>query len=339
MFCLFVLLGFLLSYLSQRILNADITQLNYSYFSYTILAIGLYGGVYGISIEEFKKNKKIVLSAVTLGVLLKSIIIGGLLFLVTGNYLSFIFGVVVAQIDPVSVSHLLKGGKSKRLSTKGETVLRAWSSFDDPMTVLIALYFVLPILLGYTINSAITFNFTEYLFQILLNICLAGVVYGVYSLVKNLKIHKVFDLVLLVLSFAVSIYFGYMLAIAIIALFLRPNIESVLNNAISFSFYSASILLGILLINGISIATGLFLALFCIISQVICSFLLARNFSFQDKVYLALGQQNGITSIILAIIIFQYFPNIIGVIAPAIIVINILHYFLNTQADRYFLKT
>ena len=117
-FCIFVLFGLLISFLSIHLFSTNLTQIDYSYFSYTLLAIWLYGWVYGINIWEFSENKKVIFSAVTIWVVLKSIIIGWLLFFVTGNILSFLLWVVVAQIDPVSVWHLLKWWKSKRLSQK-----------------------------------------------------------------------------------------------------------------------------------------------------------------------------------------------------------------------------
>ena len=53
----------------------------YEPFTYTLLAIGLYGSVYGIQLKELKNHNKIVIQAVTVGVLLKTLIIGGILFL------------------------------------------------------------------------------------------------------------------------------------------------------------------------------------------------------------------------------------------------------------------
>ena len=78
--------------------------------------------------------------------LLKTLIIGGILYLATRQPAAFLLALTVAQIDPLAVANLLTGDSS-HLSDRARTILSAWSSFDDPMTVLLsiyALYFFIP---------------------------------------------------------------------------------------------------------------------------------------------------------------------------------------------------
>jgi hypothetical protein len=53
-----------------------------------------------------------------------------------------------------------------------------------------------------------------------------------------------------------------------------------------------------------------------------------------DRARLALGQQNGLTAIILALLLEPNFPGTIAVVAPAIIVVNLLHALCNGLYDR-----
>ena len=338
LFLILLTLWYLVSLFSS-IYFIDISKLSYELFSYTLLWLWLYAWVYWIDISEFKKHKKLVLSAISFWVILKSIIIWWLLYFFTHNPLSFIFWVIVAQIDPISVGYLLKWGKDKRLSCSGETVLRAWSAFDDPMTVLLSLYVFLPFTLQYIQWGNLIFNFQEYFQQLWVNILFVWIIYCMYKIITQQKntSHKI-QIYLLFFTITIGIYFQLMLSIAVIALFLRPNIEYIIEYITSWAFYAASFLLWILLITNFNILWGIFIAIFCIFSQIISAFLLANKFSFQDRVYLGFGQQNGITSIILAVLIFQYFPSTVWYIAPAIIVINILHYILNRYADLYFFR-
>ena len=70
----------------------------YEPFTYTLLAIGLYGSVYGIHLGELGNYNKIVIRAVTIGVLLKTVIIGGILFLSTRQPAAFLLGLGALMI-------------------------------------------------------------------------------------------------------------------------------------------------------------------------------------------------------------------------------------------------
>jgi NhaP-type Na+/H+ or K+/H+ antiporter len=102
-----------------------------------LLAIGLYSSTYGITLQHARQHVRLILKAITVGVLLKAAIIGGIVALILRNPVGLIFGIVLAQIDPLATAALMKRG---RMSVRAQTILRAWSSFDDPMTVVMSLY-------------------------------------------------------------------------------------------------------------------------------------------------------------------------------------------------------
>jgi NhaP-type Na+/H+ or K+/H+ antiporter len=301
----------------------------YEPFTYALLAIGLYGSVYGIHLEELLNHKKIVLQAVTVGVLLKTIIVGFALYLVTRNPVAFLLGLTVAQIDPLSVANLLQGGTSK-LSSRAQTILGAWSSFDDPMTVLLsiyALYFFLPQTEAGTLLGSVV----PFFIGLARNLLFVLVAYLLY---KYLKQNETALTILLIACFVVAVAFQWMLGIAIIGLFLRPEIKR-LPLIISSAFYVAVLLLGFLLVNGVFWIQGLALAIGAILAQFLIGLLLTRNLPRHERLYLAFAQQNGITAMILALFFEKDLAGTVGIVAPAIIFINLGYYFFNSIVFKH----
>jgi len=301
----------------------------YDTFTYTLLAIGLYGSVYGIHLEELQNHRKIVLRAVTVGVLLKTIIIGVVLYLVSGSTTAFLLGLTVAQIDPLSVANLMQGGASK-LSQRAKTILSAWSSFDDPMTVLLsiyALYFFLP----HTSTGSLLGSITPFLLGLAQNLIFVLVAFLIY---KYLRQSQIALMILLTICFIIAVVFQWMLGIAIIGLFLRPDIKK-LPLIISTSFYIAVLLLGFLLVNGVYWLEGLTLGAGAILAQIIVGLLLARDLPRNERLYLAFAQQNGITAMILALFFEKDLTSTVGIVAPAIIIINFGYYVFNRLLFRH----
>lgn len=319
--------GLLLSFFFPTYNVTDIPK--YETILATLLAIGLYGAVHGIDIEEFTKHKGIIIRAVTFGVVLKSLIIGSILLLIFKTPLSFLLGIVVTQIDPLSVAHLVKQ-KSSAFSQSAKTILRAWSSFDDPMTVILALYIFLPIALG----SQITIS--NGILQIGLNIVFAGILFLVWKFCSK---QNSVQLVLLIITCIVAVWTNMLLAIALAGLFLRPKI-TYLPQIIHGAFVIAAIVLGSLLsFDSQSIIYGVVLGLVAYVAQIIATPLVAPKLPRHDKFFLAFAQYNGITAILLALVLSQYFPSIITVVGIAILTINIVYYVVNVSYERYLVRT
>ena len=116
----------------------------YAYLVSAILIIGLYGSVYSIDTKLLHQNWKTVLLSVTIGVGLKALLIR---IAITRSGIStpysYVLAIIVAQIDPLSVA-ALAGTVEQGLSNRAKNLLHAWSSFDDPMTVLLFYYIAFP---------------------------------------------------------------------------------------------------------------------------------------------------------------------------------------------------
>jgi len=310
----------------------DISDLSrqpfYEPFTYALLALGLYGSVYGIHLDELQNHRRIVLQAVTVGVLLKTVIIGLTLFLVTRDAVAFLLGLTVAQIDPLSVANLLQGGTS-RLSSRAHTILSAWSSFDDPMTVLLsiyALYFFLP----HDTTGGLLDSLLPFFIGLGQNLLF---VLAVYLLYRYLKQYSIVSILLLFVCIIFAVAYQWMLGIAIIGLFLRPEIKK-LSAIISTAFYIAVLLLGFLLVDGVYWLQGLALGIGAILAQLLVGLLLTHNLPRNERLYLAFAQQNGITAMILALFFEKDLPMTVGIVAPAIILINLGYYFFNSVVLR-----
>jgi len=304
------------------------TQPFYEPFTYTLLAIGLYGSVYGIQLKELKNHNRIVIRAVTIGVLLKTLIIGGILYLVTRQPAAFLLALTVAQIDPLAVANLLTGDSS-HLSDRARTILSAWSSFDDPMTVLLSIY-----ALYFFVPHGASENFLGILSPFFLslgqNLLFAALTFWLSCQFKG---NNTFLTLLLAVCFVIAVTFKWMLGIALIGLFLRPHIKR-LPDLISAAFYIAILLLGFLLVNGINWFAGLILALAAMLAQVTVGFLLTRGLPRVERFYLAFAQQNGITAMILALLFETELSETVSIVAPAILFINLGYYIINQMLQK-----
>lgn len=323
------ILGYILSLFlpAAKIIHTSL----YQQLIYTILAIGLYGSVHGIDLDELKIHKNIILTAISFGVVFKSLLVGAILFLLLKNPYSFVLGMIVAQIDPLSVAHLLEG-KSKQFSSGARTILRAWSSFDDPMTVLFSLYLYLPLALATTNGNQTEFSFSTYFVQLILNLGFSLILYLVYKFVQKDK--KLISS-LLIVAFLIAVPLKLMLSLAIIGLFIRPQIPA-LPKIVHGAFLLALMILGFLFVPQMShINIGILLGVLAYTAQIAAAFIVARKLTFVDKMFLALAQYNGITSIILALIISTTFPQTTTTVASAVITINVLYFIVNNLWEKH----
>lgn len=316
-----------------------------------LLAVGLYASTYGIDLKEARQHLKIILSAVTVGVLLKAAIIGGSLALIFHDPFFLILGITVAQIDPLSVAGLMKGN---RMSAKAKTILASWASFDDPITVILSLYAPLLVMqftgleLGsITGNSDTGTNLLSYVKELGLNLGLAAQAFCLYTVIryyaKQISAWVAFGVslasyVLLAIAFSISLLYFMMLGIALIGLFLRPpKLDKLIDHAITWALRAAAVLLGFLLVGGINLWAGIALGVAAYVAQIVVGSLLTRGLPTKDRWHIAFAQQNGITAIILALLFEPIHPGTAAIVAPAIIVVNGLHGIVNKMLDKYVL--
>ncbi|HSE29608.1 MAG TPA: cation:proton antiporter [Candidatus Saccharimonadales bacterium] len=315
-----------------------------------LLATGLYASTYGIDLKEAKQHLKLILSAVTIGVFLKAAIIGVTLWLAFQDPFFLILGIVVAQIDPLSVSALLQ---DNRMSKKAKAILSSWASFDDPMTVILAIY--APIIIVQVFGSgAINLSTTDasvglwsYITELGLNLGLAAQAFCLYTVIrfysKQVSAWLAFGVsllvyVLLAIAFSISVIYFMMLGVALIGLFLRPPIEKYINLATKYALVIATLLLGILLVGGVNIVAGIALGFMAYLAQIIVGFILTRKLPKKDSWHIAFAQQNGITAIILALVFEPLHSGTVAIVAPAILVVNCLHYIINMVLDKHVLS-
>jgi NhaP-type Na+/H+ or K+/H+ antiporter len=343
---LFILLGFTIARLTG-IHNLESSG-GYMLVVALLLATGLYGSTYGIDLKEARQHFKIIVSAVTIGVVLKATIIGGSLALFFQDPFFLILGITVAQIDPLSVASLMKGS---RMSPKAKTILASWASFDDPITVIVSLYAPLLVVqltgidLGPLIGDSQTGSLIAYARELGLNLLLAGGLLA-FWLAISYYVKKAYTRLaalalnvsaysLLVAAFSLSVLYFMMLGIALVGLFLRPpKIAKLIDRAIVWALCGAAVLLGLLLVGGINVWSGMALGVAAYFAQVIVGFLLTRGLPNKDRWHISFAQQNGITAIILALLFEPVHPGTVAIVAPAIIVINGLHWLMNRLVDK-----
>lgn len=343
---LFIVVGFLVA----RIVGVSGIEQSGWYMPLvaSLLAIGLYASTYGIDLAEARQHLRIIVSAVTIGVLLKAVIISGTLALLFQDPFFLILGVVVAQIDPLSVASLMKGS---RMSAKAKTILASWASFDDPITVILSLYAPMLVMqltgvefASITGSADAASGLAAYAGELGLNLLLAGTVlvvwlsigrYGAGHKGRAGKAAAIAIYILLAVAFSLSVWQFMMLAIALVGLIVRPpRIAPVIDQAITWALRAAAVLLGVLLIGGISLWKGIALGVMAYAAQIIVGFLLTRGLPEKDRWHIAFAQQNGITAIILALLFESVQPGTVAVVAPAIIVINSLHGIANKLVDK-----
>lgn len=297
---------------------------------HSMLIIGLYGAVYGIDVKHIQSQKKTIILLVSIGVISKMILIGGWLYMITWSSISRILGAMMAQIDPLST---VKLSSREKLSPQWKAILNTRASFDDPMTVLIVFYLLVPVLFGQG------FGVDSYLISLVSNVVFAGMIY-ILSLISDKKYH----IILRIVSVITAIYFGLFLGIAIIGLYLRPlylykyNFEEIVSRMVSIAFmWSVVLAWGYLYhsaIQNMHILRWITLGVLVFFSQSIVSYIALRHLQSTDLHYIAHAQYNGITSLILATSLYQYENSLVGYVCIAIVIVMCLYTFSNYHLDK-----
>ncbi|WP_187280180.1 cation:proton antiporter [Streptomyces sp. IB2014 016-6] len=335
----------------------------YTFTAGVLLAIGLYGSTHELEAADVRENLRAVVVAVTLGVLLKAALISAVMVLVVGGPEAIVLGIAVAQIDPLSVAAM---GARHRMSRRAKTLLSAWASFDDPMTVLLSFYFAVLALRGGGGSGTVSVApdqgaGADFLLTTLANVVLFAIALLVWHLVRRLTAGRrtddspgaegagtrsvaarradVLALLLVVVLVLVAATYMLVLAVALAGLFVRVGrFKPYVNRTVSGAFLVAAGFLGVLLAQGIDPLPGLALGAAAFGAQMVAALLagpwLVPGISRVDRYYLGLGQQNGITAILLALALEPQFPGTAGVVGPAILVVNVLHHGANRLLDR-----
>ncbi|MFD7874225.1 hypothetical protein ACFV5G_08905 [Streptomyces sp. NPDC059766] len=306
-----------------------------------LLAVGLYGSTYAIDLDALRADLTGVLAAVTVGVLLKAALIAGTMLLVFHRPQALVLGIAVAQIDPLSVAAL---GRNGRMSPRARSLLTAWASFDDPMTVLLTLY-----LAGYAYTAAGHTGAPEvsgdggggYLTGLGLNAALLAAVLLLWwagrrvpAVVRGAGSPRwagaAATVVLVVAMLVLAAAQQLMLAVALAGLVVRSAVLTKgLERAVGGAFLAAFLALGLLLAHGVAWWPGFVLGAAAFGAQAVVALgvmpLFVRDLERRDRIALGLGQQNGITAVLIALTLERDFPGTAATVGPAVITVNVLH--------------
>ena len=328
----------------------------YQYAAGLLLAIGLYGSTHDIDFAEVKRSLKVVLVAVTVGVLVKASLIATVMVLAFDRPEYLVLGIAVAQIDPLWVAATQK---SDRVSPRAKAILSVWAAFDDPMTVLLTLYFS-ALAVRYGTGSAgdgsVLTDTATVFGDLLLNLGLFALVAALWWAAaawlgrrgprRRPGTRPAVDLVALALVVALILFAAQdmmVLAVALTGLLVRlGRFGAGLETAVALAFLAASAVLGVVLASGeVFLREGLVLGASAFAAQLLVTLLISRllvrpRLTWPDLAHLGFGQQNGITAILLALALEPRFPGTVGVVGPAIVTVNLLHHtFQWARVDRW----
>ncbi|WP_091194019.1 cation:proton antiporter [Micromonospora narathiwatensis] len=322
---------------------------SYLLLASTLLAVGLVGSTRDISLAEVRAHLSTVLLAVTVGVIAKAALIAGVMFLAFHDPAALVLGVAVAQIDPLAVAAM---SRPDRTSPRARSILSIWASFDDPVTVLVTVYFsaVALDLRGGGSGTApglLGDRPVDLLLAFAANLALAAAAWLLWKGMRAAGLREGSPagprtraalrwtaVALLVVLVLVAAWQFLMLGLAIAGLFFRPRLGPVVGRSTQAAYLVATFLLGLLLVQGVHVVEGLVLGLAAVAAHLLVSLPISRGLPAADRRYLAWGQQNGLTAMILALVLERDFPGTVGVVATAIIVINSIHALATVLLDR-----
>ncbi|GAB3469280.1 cation:proton antiporter [Actinophytocola sediminis] len=333
------------SWLAGSALRVDDVYLTpaYHFVILSLLAVGLYGSTRDIDFPELWRNRRTVLLALTLGVLAKVVFIAAVMLVLFPEPASIVLGVAVAQIDPLAVA---AATRRRRMSESARAVLNAWAAFDDPVTVLLTVYLSTFALRLGGVDAGPASPETTFLADVALNFLFAGAAFGVWLVARQTGLSawlagggfvaRAGQVVVAVLALgyaAFGVTQSLLLGIALVGLFFRPYAvwRRTAAGVVFGALLVATAALGLVLAGTADLITvgligkGVVLGVAAYVAQLLTGWLLSRGRDRFDRLYLAFSQQNGLTAIVLALVLEPDFPGAVAVIALAIVVTNVLY--------------
>lgn len=300
---------------------------SYEFAILLLLAVGLFASCHDISPRQLRSNTRVVLVAITVGVAAKALLTGAVMVAVYHDPAYLLLGIAVAQIDPLSVAVMLR---HSRMSPRAKSILTAWASFDDPVTVLLTAYLATPLLRGrHTLPTTgalfVTGGLHSYLLDLGYNALLVLAALAARAALRrtpDTRARRAAGLVLLAGFLVVAARFDLLLGIAAAGLVFRPGIDAWIDRAVNGAFWLSSFVLGVFLVGGADLPAGLLLGATAFAVQILVGSAVGFRLPREDRTHLALGQQNGITAITLALALQPFLPSAVRIIGVAVLVIN-----------------
>ncbi|MGX7824837.1 hypothetical protein ACTG9Q_07065 [Actinokineospora sp. 24-640] len=317
----------------------------YTWAITALLGVGLYAAAYGIDLREARAHLRTAVLAVTVGVLAKVAVVATIMVVFFGDPRMVLLAVAVAQIDPLSVAAVRH---RTRLSPAGSSLLSVWASFDDPVTVLLTAYLAAFVLSGEGDAGlgALDSGLLPLLTNLALNLLLAAAAYAVWrayqsraGLTRSASRRRWGRVatVVVVLAFAVvAVWYALLLSLAFIGLFVRPRMDALIDRVATGALFAATFAIGmVLVVDRVTALTGVVLGTAAFFAQFLVALVLpARGLSASDRMGLAFAQQNGLTAIVLALLLEPLYPGAAGILAFAVVVVNLLHGAANAFPSR-----
>jgi len=310
-----------------------------------LLGTGLFASTFGIDLAAMRASDwRVVALAVTVGVFVKTAIISLSLFsaslLVTsGLLIFFVLGPTMAQMDPLAVSAL---ASNRRMSKRMDNLVRAVSSLDDPVTVLMTILLLLAqkvfgFGLGATITGVNVTTLPDYGQYMWLNIAfMASTVWFWQLAYKGSPRWKLaFTLALIAGSLVVGASWYWMFGLALMGLYLRPEgyvqakVNAVLDVTTKIAFGVSGVIAGALLYEVYGgkhflaeTLWGLALGAVAFASQMAVGWLMTirGGYSRQDRLYFMCSHQNGMTATMLGVS-----TGTIAYVVPGIVMTHVLN--------------
>ncbi|MEV6871562.1 hypothetical protein [Amycolatopsis sp. NPDC051128] len=317
----------------------------YSLLVTALLGLGLYASTRSIALTEFRNRVTMIALAVTVGVVAKIAIIFGVMYLCFRKPDHLVLAVAMAQIDPLAVAAVRA---RQRLSPRTNSLLSAWASFDDPVTALLTVYVTAFLSGSGDGRSSFGAGFTAFAQNLFWNLVLAVAGYLVWRGLCAARrvawrhrrtaltaVRAVAVLVTVVVGLA-AVYFSLLLALALLGLFVRPSLGKLVDGTVRWAMVVAMFAVGLVLVGGVEPLTGVLLGTAAYCAQALTALVLTMPRSWRHgRARLMLAQQNGMTAILLALLVEPAFPGAIGVVVPAIVTANTLHVLCNAMWDRF----
>ncbi len=301
---------------------------------YFAVSVGLYLNVSDIEITELLKNGRAIALVLLIGVPLKILLPGlalSALMPALGTVAVFLCATVIAQIDPILAA---KNIDPKRFSQKSGTILRCWSSFDDPITVLFAFYIFLPL----SLNEQ-----TQYIGRYVaelgleISVCL-GLVWllNVQRRLFLLQTDRIRRMVVIATCVASGLAARFLLP-ASLGLMADPFSARTKEKILNWIFGFSSFVIGALATDvplkvqaGVALGAATFF-----VAQPLVALLFIRD-SKANLLRVMFGHQNGMTAILLTIALELQLENVqlLSITLPAIVAIAVFYATVNYWLDR-----
>ena len=285
--------------------------------SLVLLGIAIFSNVSGIDQDFVNRNRKQIFTLVILGVIYKAAIIGSVGFFLTRDPVYFVVGGILAQIDPVLTSFVVQ---RLNVSERVKQVSKIESSFDDLFSIIWTSFVLFPAVFGIynTFGSTVT---------ILLIFIFAFVFILAHKFLLPDKGFVGSS------SVIVNALCNTTMATAFVAWYLRMD-EKIFSRVIPLVTALSYVIIGFYFPSGFNIQNmwyGILIAFVLVYvarrSQV---YLFLSDYDKRDKAFLASNQQQGLTSIVLLISAIPIFgPELVGIVIPAMVTVNLLFYVNN----------